>query len=258
MNMETFQEGFGWTALGINCISFIFPMLPFLNVIKGKLNFESTPIYSISLNYVNYFCWFIYGNMIFNDQLKYCFLSGSIISGISIFIYLVQELRKYLVEGVLDSVIFFAGTWAIYRVLVIIIDDDRIIGRICLITSFIMLLSSFRLIYKVIKDKNYEYIPILNYYFSFFYSVCWIVYSIFLTDFCIFFPYTTFALISLILIFLYHIYKRTHPIIDKKGIDLTIGIEDISHDTKKIDEPIMKLENISNKISKEEPVLIAK
>ena len=80
MELETIQEAFGWVATGITVVSFLFPVFPYLNVIRGRLNFDDTPSFQVTTCYVNYFCWYVYGDMIFSDQIKYCFMVGCIIN----------------------------------------------------------------------------------------------------------------------------------------------------------------------------------
>ena len=80
-------------------------------------------------------------------------------------IYLINELKKYLVDSILNALILITGTWAVYRALTIIIDDDRIIGKICIGTTLVVYLSPIPVLYKVIKEKkekNYMFIPICS------------------------------------------------------------------------------------------------
>ena len=53
--METAQESFGWIATGLTICSFISPIFPYLNVLRGKLSFEDTPGVLVTTSYVNYF-----------------------------------------------------------------------------------------------------------------------------------------------------------------------------------------------------------
>ena len=162
--METVQECFGWAATAITVLSFLSPVFPYINVLKGKLNFEDTPAVLVTTCYVYYFCWYIYGDMIFSDQIKYCYMIGGIVNLVLMIIYLAYEVKKFLVDSILNTLILITGTWALYRALTIIIDDDRIVGKICIGTSCIVFLSPIQIIYKVIKEKNYILIPIYNCY----------------------------------------------------------------------------------------------
>ena len=256
--MELAQESFGWAAVGLTVISFLTPAFPFLNVIKGKLNFEDAPIISVTSCYVNYFCWYVYGDMIFSDQLKYGYLIGSCIFGLLIVIYLIFEIRKYLVDTVLNALILITGTWALYRALTIIIDDDRVVGKICIGTAIIVYVQPMQILYKVIKEKNYAFISIYNCYLSFLYSVCWLVYGIFITDFYVVFPYAVGIILSLVQIVVYLNYKKKYPIIGERDFSSTIGIETTPNEEAKKESTPIKMDEMTEETEgKEKPVKIS-
>ena len=256
--MEQTQECFGWTAVGLTVISFLTPVFPFLNVIKGKLNFEDAPIISVTTCYVNYFCWYVYGDMIFSDQLKYGYVIGSCIFGLLIVIYLIFEIRKYLVDTILNALILITGTWALYRALTIIIDDDRVVGKICIGTAIIVYVQPMQIIYKVIKEKNYGFIPIYNCYLSFLSSVCWLVYGIFITDFYVVFPYAIGIILSLVQIVIYLNYQKKYPIIGERDFSSTIGIETTPNEEVKKEATPIKMDEMTEETEgKEKPVKIS-
>ena len=64
--------------------------------------------------------------MIFSDQLKYTYIIGSGINLVLMIIYLAYEVKKYLVDSILNTLILITDTLALYRALTIIIDDDMI------------------------------------------------------------------------------------------------------------------------------------
>ena len=257
--MESLQEFFGWLATVLTIISFIFPIFPYLNVIRGKLNFEDTPAVYVITSYINYFCWYVYGDMIYSDQLKYCFLIGSIINCILMVIYLAYEVRKYLIDAILNTIILITGTWALYRALIIIIDDDRIVGKICIGTCFIVYLSPIQIIYKVFKDKNFLLIPIYNCWLIFAYSISWVVYGVYITDIYVIVSFSVAIFLSLIEILIYLAYKRKYPTIGEREFSSTIGIESSTNDepTKKEEMPIKLTEENEEEIKgKNKPVKI--
>ena len=254
MQMETVQECFGWVGAILAVLSFITPVFPYLKVLKGKLSFEDTPAVFVTIGYINYFCWSIYGDMIFSDQLKYCYMIGGVINLVLMIIYLAYEVKKYLVDSILNTLILITGTWALYRALTIIIDDDRIVGKICIITSFLIFFSPIQIVYKVIKEKNYILIPIYNCYFVVLYSICWVVYGIFITDFYIVFPNSIAIILSLVQIVIYLNFKKKYPAIGERDFISTIGIEtNPSDENKKEDSPIQMDDDDK---SKEKPVKI--
>ena len=254
--METTQETFGWIATGLTICSFISPIFPYLNVIRGKLSFEDTPAVLVTTSYVNYFCWYVYGDMIFSDQIKYAYLVGSCINLVLMVIYLIYEIRKYLVDTILNILILITGTWALYRALTIIIDDDRIVGRICIGTSCVVFLFQIQIIYKVLKERTYNISPIYNCYIALFYSICWVVDGIFITDFYVVFPNALNIVLSLVQIIMYVHYSRKFPAIGQREFSSTIGIETTSNDEPKKEETPIKIDEVSETKGKEKPVKI--
>ena len=55
MEFDWVQDSFGWAAATLTLFFIITPMIPFYQVIKGKLNYEDTPGPFVTLNYFNYF-----------------------------------------------------------------------------------------------------------------------------------------------------------------------------------------------------------
>ena len=255
--MDKAQEIFGWVATSLTMCFYISPVIPFINVFKGKLNYEDTPIIVISASYVNCFCWYIYGEMIFSNQIKICNMIGAISSLILICIYLIFELKTYAIDALLNALIIITGSLALYRGLLYTINDDSIIGKICNGTSIVVFLSPIQLIYRVIKEKNYFLIPIYTAYVSFIASSCWVTYGVFIKDIYVILPNIIGILLAIIQIIVYTNYKRKYPSIGEKEMSSTIGIENIGNDEGKKDESTnIKVDENSQNNAKEKPVKI--
>ena len=256
--MDKIQEIFGWVATGLTMCFYISPVIPFINVFKGKLSYEDTPVIIISTSYVNCFCWYIYGDMILSDQIKMCNMIGAISSLILICIYLLFELKKYAVDAILNALIIITGTLALYRGLTVIINDDSIIGKICNGTSIIVFLSPIQLIYRVIKEKNYILIPIYTAYVSFIASSCWVTYGVFIHDFYVVLPNLFGIILAIIQILVYFNYKRKYPSIGDKVINPTIDIETETgnEEGKKDESTSIKVDEDSHNNVKEKTVKI--
>lgn len=254
--MDTLQESFGWVAACLNICFYLMPVIPFINVIKGKLNFEDTPGVFVTTCYVNCFVWYVYGDMIFSDQVKYGFCAGTGISLLLMIIYLAYELRKYLVDTILNCLILITGTWACYRALTIIIDDDRIVGKICIGTTIIVYLTPIQMLYKVIKDKNYIIIPIYSTLIYLCACICWIVYGVMITDFYVVCPHVMGVVLSLVQIIVFLNFKRKYPTIGEREFSSTIGIETTGNDDTKKEEAPIKIDEESQPNAKEKPVKI--
>ena len=199
---------------------------------------------------------YVYGDMVFSDQVKYAYMVGSIINCLLMSIYLVYEIRKFLVDTILNILLIITGTWALYRCLTIMIDDDRIVGKICILTFFIVYITPIQILYKVIKEKNYNLIPKYNCWVAFFASIFWIIYSIYISDFYILFANIINALINLAQIVVYINLSIKYPAIGKKEFSSTIGIETTSNEEDKKEDVQIKMDETTEVEIKEKPVKI--
>ena len=253
--MDKVQEISGWLAMAVTTCSFLFPVFPYLNVLRGRMNYEDTPSFFVISSYINYFCMYVYGDLVFSDQVKYCYLVGSIINCVLMVIYLVYEIRRYLVDTILNALILITGTWALYRCLTIIIDDDRIVGKICILTFCVVFITPVQILYRVLKERNYNLIPIYNCWLSLCFSSLWIVYAIFISDFYILFPNIINIILSLAQIAVYINLSRKYPAIGQREFSSTIGIETTTNEEIKNVEGQIKIdEDMDDK--KEKPVKI--
>lgn len=236
--MDTVQECFGWIAACLNICFYLTPIIPFINVLKGKLNFEDAPGVYVTCCYVNCFIWYIYGDMIFSDQVK---ISNCISAGICLMlmlIYLGYELKKYLIDSILNTLILVTGSWAVYRALTIVIDDDRVVGDICIGTTLIIFIFPLQIMYKVFKEKNYNLIPVLSSIIYLFSSLFWFLYAIFIKDFYLAFPNILGVILSSSEIALYLNCKKKYPGIGERDTIGTIDIVTGANDDKKEETPI--------------------
>ena len=194
--------------------------------------------------------------MIFSNQIKICNMVGACSSLVLICIYLIYEIRKYTIDAILNALIISSGSYALYNGFIVLIDDDDVIGRICVGTSCIVFLSPIQLIYRVIKEKNYFLIPIQQAWVSLAASSCWTAYGIYLTNVNVIIPNTVGIILAIVQIMVYLNFKRKYPAIGEKEFTSTIGIESTGIEDGKKDEgtSINIGEDIQN--SKEKPVKI--
>ena len=254
--MDTNQECFAWTGACLTVCYYIAPVVYFINVLKGTLYFEDTPAIFVTSCYVNCCLWYIYGDMIFSDQMKISYMISAFICLIMMSIYLIYELKKYLLDTILNTLILVTGTWAVYRALTIVVDDDKIVGRLCLASSIVVFISPIQILYKVLKEKNYNLIQIYPGYVYLFACISWVVYGIYVTDFYIVFPNTIGIIIYLIQIFIYLNYKKKYPAIGEKEFGSTVGIENDGNEENKKEENEVKIDEDKKTEPKERPVKI--
>ena len=254
---ENIQDLFGWIATCLTICFYFSPIFPFLKVIKGELNYEDTPGILVTSIYINCFCWYIYGDTIFSDPIKICNLIGASISIFLMLIYLAYEIKKYTVDAILNILIIFTGSYAVYKGFIIMIDDDTIIGKICFGTSCLVFFTPIQIIYRVIKEKNYNLIPIYLACASLFSSCFWIIHGIFIKDIYIVFANIIGIILSKIQIFIFLKYKRKYPGIGERESSSTIGIETNENEKEKKEDDIsIKDDENSPANEKEKPVKI--
>ena len=234
--MEKVRESFGWAATALTMCFYISPTIPFINVFKGRISYEDTPAIIITTSYINCFCWYIYGDMISSDQIKICNLIGAISSLILICIYLAFELKKYTIDAILNASIVCSGSFAAYRGFTILVEDDTLIGKVCICTSCIVFMSPIQIIYRVSKEKNYNLIPIYTSWVSIFSTSFWITYGVLTTDIYIIFPNLIGLILGIIQICIYLTYKRKYPGIGEREFTSTIGIETTGFEEDKKEE----------------------
>ncbi len=225
MENNNIQEIFGWVATCLTMCFFISPVIPFINVFRGKLSYEDTPAVVISASYVNCFFWYIYGKLIESEQIKLCNMIGAISSLILICIYLIYEIRKYTYDAILNILIIIVGTLTTYEALTSLFNDAEILGKLCNCTSIIVFLSPIQLIYRVVKENIYILIPIYTAYVSFVASSCWVIYGFLFKNIYVILPNSVGILLAIIQIIVYFKYKRKFNREREKDFSSTIENE---------------------------------
>jgi uncharacterized protein with PQ loop repeat len=157
-------------------------------------------------------------------------------------IYLAFELRKYFIDAILNTLILITGSWAVYRALTIVIDDDRVVGDICIGTTFIIFLSPIQILYKVFKEKNYNIIPVFAAIIYLSGCLSWFIYAIFIKDFYLAFPHALGVILSGVEIAVYVNCKRRYPGIGENGASGTIDIVSGGNDDIKKEETPIKID----------------
>ena len=257
--MDSIEDVFGWVATVLTMCFYISPIIPFINVFKGKLSYEDTPAILVTASYCNCFCWYIYGDMIFSDQVKICNGIGAISSLCLICIYLVYEIRKYTLDAILNALIILTGSYAVYRGLTIVVDDDAVVGKICNVTAIIVFLSPIQILYRVFREKNnYFLIPIYTAWVSLFSTGCWVTYGIMISDVYIQIPNIIGIILARVQICTYMIFKKKYPTINENQKDRDTSTIDIDNTTDERKESSHIKEDEENQNDfKEKPVKIS-
>jgi solute carrier family 50 protein (sugar transporter) len=259
MDIDYKQEIVGWTAFTFSAYFLLSPVFSFINVIKGKITFEEAPGAYVTLNYISCFCWYIYGDMLYSDQIKIINLIGMVASGIFILIYLYYEIRKYVVDTVLNALLLGSGSYMMYLTLTIMIDDDTIIGKICATAQCLLHYFPIKNIYQVIKEKNFMLIPFCTAWGHMLCSICWALYGIMTTEVYVVIPQCIGIILSTVQVILFLNYRKAYPIyeINKNS---SLGGENFENFENKKDEQnkddIVQDEEINDSNIKERPVKI--
>ena len=212
-DLDDYNEMLAWVAAGLTMAFYLPKIAPFINVLQGLKDFEDTPKFYIIIAYVNALFWFLYGDLLYSDQMRLCYMVSCILCLISMGIYLIFEIKKNIIDMILNLIILVSVSWGIYCYFTINFDDDKFLGKICIISSIAFYLIPLYEIFKVIKDKNTKIIHIYNITIYFFGSLCWFIYGIIDKDYFIAFPFCLGTIISLIQIILYNINANKYKVI---------------------------------------------
>lgn len=262
MEKDWTQETIGWMAFGFTSYFLLYPAFPFYKVIKRQMYFEEAPGSYATVNYINCLCWFFYSELLVSDQIKIINLIGAVANGAFILIYLFFEIRKYFMDTILNALILGSGSYMIYLSLTVMIEDDTVIGKICTGTHCLLFFFPIRLIYRVIKRKNFMLIPFCTAWASMFMSILWILYGIMITEIYLVIPHCLNVILATVQIILFLNYRKKYPIISEKEFNIntsnnSLGIETNEKDDNKKEEPKIKESIEQSELNmKEKPVKI--
>ena len=246
------EDVIGWIATALSLIVFIAPAPQFLNVLKGKLDYEDSPTVLIGSIYCNCLAWYSYGDIIFSDQMKTCNFIGFLISSIFIIIYLCYEIKKFLTDAILNALIILTGSWAFYRALIYILADPSSVGKVCTLTHLIALSYPSYLIYRVVKEKNYTLISYVVSGASILSGIFWGIYGIMESDIYIPVLYFLGVCVAISQIVVSRVYKNKYPTIEQAPEASTVGIESTGDDeiSKKPETAEVKIDEESEEKGK--------
>ena len=240
----------GTIATIVNIVTFLFSIIPFINVFKGKLDYEETPTLIISTGYCNCVAWYFYSLFCVSFPLKFCNMAGIIIYLSLIIIYLAYETKKYILHAFLNAIILFNGTWVIYRELTAFLTEVELLENICMGTTFGCCFCSLFLIYKVIKEKNYRVISEITTIGTILSGIIWVVYGIMDNEKFFLKCQILRIMISIAEIVVIKIYKKKYPIVEYIHVTPTIDIE-INRNSKIINKNVKNADVVSDKIDED-------
>ena len=71
----------------------------------------------MSASYVNCFLWMIYGDLVFSETIKTTNKIAWLICFVAMKIYLIYERKKFLLDSILNLLIIFMASWAVFKYL---------------------------------------------------------------------------------------------------------------------------------------------
>ena len=249
----------GWFGCFLTACFYLTQLGPFIEIIRGKLYFEDAPSFLICSCYTNCFFWMLYGNIILSKQLKIANIISCTICLFAMIVYLIFEIRKYIIDTILNTLILITASWGAYNYFTITLQDERIIGLLCVSSSIIVYLYYCYIIYRVIKEKNYMLIKFAYITIYFISSLIWLSYGIIKKNQYIICSYSIGIIISLIQIIIYLNFEKKYPVIGKKYLTSTVGIETSENDENKKEATSIKIgEEVPSKFKVKHVKIITK
>ena len=249
-----FIDVVGWAAIGLSSCFYLSLAIPFFHVLRCKLNFEYTPIALVNTIYVDCVSWYIYGTKLSCDQIILGHKIGACCSLVLICIYLAFELRKYLVDSILNCLILILGTLVIHKGLTIVIEDADMIGKVCIGTKVVTFIIPIILTFRVIKEKNYRLISFSTTTTYMMSCIGWVLFGKASFDINIMIPNCIGVVLCFIQFLVYLNFKKKYP--TYSGPSSTIGIESGSTEYKKDESTTMNIDEESQEKAREKPVKI--
>jgi len=240
------EDTFGWIGCFLSTCFFLVELIPFINIIRGKVYFEDSPGFFMSASYANCFLWMIYGDLVFSETIKTTNMIACLICFVAMIIYLIYERKKFLLDSILNFLIIFMASWAVFKYLSIEVDDDRVVGKLCFCSSCIIYIYFYYIIYRVVKEKNYMLIGFNHITIYFVNSMIWIFYGIVTNDFYVILPNSMGTFLSLIQVIIYIKYESKYPLLS--GNDFT----DVKNNEDNKKEENVDKEDKKDKEDKEE------
>ena len=248
-----FIDVIGYIAIGLSICFYLTLGLPFVNVLRCKENFEYTPISIINTVYIDCIAWYIYGTKLSCDQIILGHKIGACFTLLLIIIYLCFEIRKYLIDTILNALILILGTLVLHKGLSMVVEDAQAVGKICIGTKSLTFFIPMLMVYKVCKEKNYGVISLNNTIICCSACLAWALFANCASDYNAVCANVIGILLCLVQIGVYLIYKNKYP--HYSGPTATIGIESTAQDDfKKDDNSSITIDDENN--TKEKPVKI--
>jgi len=248
---KIFKRSFGWIAGILKFHYYIYHVSPFLQVIKGKLNYKDTPVLETLICYLNCLFWYNYGDFIARYEIKFWNLINTYLFFILIAIYLFYERKEYSEDSLFNAIILIAGSWVLS--LRLSLFSNRKIEKILISSTIVEYYFLIKSNYRAIKEKNYKSIKINPINFNLFSCLFWVIYGMFFNT-SIVFPNLIGIIVSLALIWVILKHRKAYPSIKENETNSAIKDNKTEMDESKNEikigdiNPIKIISRLKNKI----------
>lgn len=201
---------FGWTGTAFMLIFYLSPITSFFSICRGKIKYDDFPIMHTSLCLLNCLCWAIYSDLIKSIQISICSKIGFCISGFFILVYLIFEAKDYKLDSFLNLIIVALGSYTIQQALTLIFFEQRIVGKVAIITNCILFLLHISSLFKTCCTKKYNIISICSACFLLIGSICWTIFAFTIKEYYVLIPKSFGIALAIIEIIVWKIYKEKY------------------------------------------------
>lgn len=204
---------FGWAGTIIATYFYCAPVVPFYQVLTGKLEYKDSPGVLLIMSFMNCILWACYG-LGKNDFMVYFAngLGGSI-TLIWITIYLIFLGKKHIgfALGYILGLLIIIGFLMLLFFYIVNPEHTDITGYLAMIFNVLMYAAPGEKIYKVITTKEYKLIPIFSTIGGLACSLCWLMYGIYQEDWKLYVPNAlglAFAVLQVVVYLIYYLKNK--------------------------------------------------
>jgi uncharacterized protein with PQ loop repeat len=200
---------FGWAGTIIATYFYLAPVVPFIQVLTGKLDYKDSPGILLIMSFLNCILWTCYGLGIKDFMVYFANGIGGSITLVWITIYLIFLGKKNIGLalgfnfGLIVLVIFFM----LFFYYVVDAANPEVTGYFAMFFNVLMYAAPGEKIYKVITTKNYKLIPIFSTCGGLACSLCWLMYGIYQNNWKLYVPNSlglAFAILQVVVYLIYY------------------------------------------------------
>ena len=118
-------------------------------------------------------------------------------------------------KALFTGLILFTLSAVIYFLFAVMINNKDVAGYVCVVCSILCSFEPIFVVKKVIKFRNFKFISIKLVVLSLVGSTCWVIYGFMIINFQLIIPNFVRMVFSLILMFIWNIFKKRKPIIEE-------------------------------------------